>query len=180
MPVGSVSLRNFILGVLAQQPMSGYDISCVLENLDWLINNPSFGSIYSNLHALLQEGLVTVEVVHQQSKPTRKVYSITEAGRQVLQEWATQPIALNASLKAFVMRLVLSRIFSPTMLIAQLHQRRAQVATHRTELEKANRIPDDKTDLRQRLGLEYGLALATAELAWLDSALNQLSQQTLV
>ena len=78
--------------------MSGYDIKCFLKSLNWLIDSPSFGSLYPALHALLENGLVTVEVIPRQDKPPRKIYDTTEAGRQVLREWINQPIAPGASL----------------------------------------------------------------------------------
>jgi PadR family transcriptional regulator AphA len=174
MTVRSVSFRHFILGLLSQQPMSGYDIKRVLKSLAWLIGDPSFGSLYPALHALLRDGLATVEILPRQDKPPRKVYSITDAGREVLQEWIDQP-ASNASLKAFVMRLNLADSLSPAGLVAHLKQRRAQVAAHRATLEQADRALDEGEDLGQRLSLNYGLALANAELAWLDRKLDGLS-----
>jgi DNA-binding PadR family transcriptional regulator len=55
MAAGTVSLRYFVLGLLAQEPMSGYDIKRFLKGLNWLIGSPSDGSLYPNLRALLQE-----------------------------------------------------------------------------------------------------------------------------
>jgi len=156
--------------------MSGYDIKRVLKSLAWLIGDPSFGSLYPALHALLRDGLATVEVRPRQDKPPRKVYSITDAGREALQEWINQPTS-NASLKAFVMRLNLADSLSPAGLVAHLKQRRAQVAAHRATLEQADRTLNEGDDLGQRLALNYGLALANAELAWLDRKLDGLSQQ---
>ena len=46
MAAATVSLRYFILGLLTQQPMSGYDIKRSLKGLIWLIGNPSGGSLY--------------------------------------------------------------------------------------------------------------------------------------
>ncbi|MFQ6014613.1 MAG: PadR family transcriptional regulator [Anaerolineae bacterium] len=174
-----MSFRYFILGLLTQQPMSGYDIKRFLKSLTWLIGSPSFGSLYPALHALLEDGLVTVDIFPRQDKPPRKMYTITEAGRQVLQEWINQPVVSSASLKAFVMRLILASNFPHAGLVAQLQQRRAQVAAHHITLEQIARALDEGIDLRQRLALGYGLALATAELAWLDTTLDQLSQQSL-
>jgi PadR family transcriptional regulator AphA len=176
MTARSVSFRHFILGLLSQQPMSGYDIKRVLKSLGWLIGDPSFGSLYPALHALLRDGLTTMEVRPRQDKPPRKVYSITDAGRQVLQEWVNQP-ASNASLKAFVMRLNLADSLSPAGLVAHLKQRRAQVAAHRATLEQADRTLNEDDDLGQQLALNYGLALANAELTWLDHTLDRLSQR---
>jgi DNA-binding PadR family transcriptional regulator len=159
--------------------MSGYDIKRVLKSLGWLLGNPSFGSLYPALHTLLKDGLAVVDVDSRQNKPSRKIYSITEAGRQALAEWINRPVGPNTSIKAFVMRLVLADNLSNAGLIAQLYQRRAQVATHRTDLEHMVKELDDQISSGQRLALDYGLALATTELAWLDSTLNRLSRQPL-
>jgi len=178
MSADSVSLRHFILGLLKQQPMSGYDIKLFLKGLSWLVDSPSFGNIYSTLHALLEDGLVTVKVVSRQNKPPRKVYSIAEVGRQALHQWADQPAAPPISLKTFVMHLVLAGNFSQEKLITHLRQRRAQVANHRSTLERVVSVPGERTDL-QRLALDYGLALSAIELAWLDNTVNRLSRQPL-
>ena len=177
MSVRPISLRHFILGLLTQQPMSGYDIKHVLRSLRWLVGEPSFGSLYPALSALANDGLVMMELETRQNKPSRKIYTITEAGRQTLQEWINQPAGANAPLKAFLMRLLLADNLSQAGLIAQLYQRRAQIAVHRAALEESARIADDGASKGQRLALEYGLALATAELAWLDSTLDRLSKQ---
>lgn len=177
MSANVVRFRHFILGLLTGQPMSGYDIKQVLKRLGWLVGEPSFGSLYPALHALQRDGLVTMEVESRQSKPSRKIYRITELGRQTLQEWANRPAGSNASMKAFVMRLILSDNLSQVGLIAQLYQRRAQIVAHRAALEKNPRPEDDRANSGQRLALEYGLAVANAELAWLDSTLDRLSQQ---
>jgi PadR family transcriptional regulator AphA len=172
-----VSVRYFILGLVNRQPMSGYDIKCFLKNLSWLIDSPSFGSLYPALHALLENGLATVEVIPREDKPPRKTYSITDAGREVLLGWMNQPIGSGASLKAFLMRLILADNLSHADLIAHLQQRRAQVTAHQLALEQAAGAVDADANLGERLTLDYGLTVATAELAWLDSALARLSQQ---
>jgi len=175
----AMSIRHLILGLLTRQPMSGYDIKRFLKSLSWLIDSPSFGSIYPILRALREDGLVTVEVVPRQGKPPRKTYTITEAGRKALREWVDQPVALDASLKTFVMRLILATNLSHTGLIAHLQQRRSQVAAHRAALKRIAETLEGTMDSGQRLTFSYGLTLATAELAWLDSTLEQLSQQPL-
>jgi PadR family transcriptional regulator AphA len=169
----SINIRQFILGLLTRQPMSGYDIKRFLKSLSWLIDSPSFGSLYPALHALLEDGLLTVEVMPQQDKPPRKIYRITDAGRETLQEWIRHSVAAGASLKDFLMRLILASNFSQTDLIAHFEQRRAQVATHLAQTAEAM---GKDIDLGERLAFDYGVAMANAELAWLDNELNRLSK----
>ena len=176
---GTVSLRFFALGLLTQQPMSGYDIKCYLKGLSWLIGNPSGGSLYPVLRALRQDDLVTVEQVPGMGRPPKKIYSITEAGHQALQAWIEQPIAANAPLKSFVMRLHLADCHSQTTLRACLEQRRTQVATHHALLVRDRESPSAGLNLGQQVTLDYGLALAKAELAWLDATLDRLQEQPL-
>jgi DNA-binding PadR family transcriptional regulator len=159
--------------------MSGYDIKRFLKQLSWLINGPSFGSLYPALHALLEVGLVTVEVIPRQDKPPRKIYTITQAGEQALQEWLDQPIATDVSLKAFLMRLMLAGNLSRDGLIAHLRQRHTQVATHQLSLQQTAEAMDESVYLGDRLTLDYGLTVAAAELAWLDRTLGRLSQSAL-
>jgi hypothetical protein len=156
--------------------MSGYDIKRLLKGLSWLIGSPSSGSLYPVLRTLREEGLVTVEVVPGVDKPPRKIYSIEETGQQALQAWTEEPIAPNLPLKAFVMRLLLAASFPPTSLAAYLQQRRGQVATQRDDLVRMREALDKGTDLGLNLALNYGLELASAEMAWLDSTLDGLSQ----
>lgn len=177
MPTGVVNLNFFILGLLAQKPMSGYDIKRFMKSLDWLIGSPSGGSLYPVLRALLQEDLVTVEVIPGLDRPPRKIYSITGAGRQALQSWIEQPVAASTSLKAFVMRLLLADSYTQPGLLAHLQQRWAQVAAHHATFVEDAGNPDERSSLGQRMALGYGLVLARAELDWLDSTREWLSAQ---
>jgi PadR family transcriptional regulator AphA len=176
---GTKGIRHLVLGLLTQQPMSGYDIKRFLKSLSWLIDVPSLGSLYPCLHALLQDGLATMEVAARQDRPPRKICTITEAGEEALQAWLSQPAESNVSLKKFVLRLILAGQLSQVGLLAHLEQRRARIAAQKIALEQAVEVKGENTDLGERLMLDYSLSLASAELAWLDSTLARLSQPSL-
>ena len=177
MSSAKASLRYFVLGLLARQPMSGYDVKRFVKGLSWLIGSPSSGSLYPALRSLLEEDLVSVEIVPGVDKPPRKIYSIEQVGRDALEEWLEKPLAADASLKAFVMRLLLADSFSTNSLAAYLQQRRSQVATHQSDLSRVNESLKGEKDLGIQLALDYGLELASAEMAWLDSALVTLDER---
>lgn len=170
-----ISIRTFILGLLTQQPMSGYDIKRFLKSLSWLIGSPSFGSLYPALRALLEEELVTVEVVPREGKPPRKIYSVTEAGKQAFVEQSGQSTTSDVSLKTFVMYLILSDSLSRAELLACLRQRQAQVTAQQESLQKGLVAQEEEQQGGQQMALDYGLAIARAELAWLDQAMERLA-----
>jgi DNA-binding PadR family transcriptional regulator len=175
MAANKVSLRYLVLGLLAQQSMSGYDIQRILKSLGWLIGKPSTGSLYPILRALPEEGLATVEVEPSVDKPPKKTYTITEAGRQELKRCTDQPASPEAPLKAFVMSLLLAGSLTPGRLLHHLEQRQAQVTAHHTALQQTVESLQNGDELGQYLAMDYGLALSTAELNWLNRMIGMLS-----
>jgi len=177
MPTGNKDFRYFILGLLSQQPMSGYDAKQYLESLGWLVGNPSFGAIYPALHGLLEDGLVTLQVVFYENKPPRKIYSITPAGEHALDEWIHQPLLVGASTRAFVMRLLLATHLSHEGLVTHLRRRRQQVVEQQAALRQTIGETDPTNDNGQRLAFDYGMTIASTELAWLEDLIATLEAQ---
>ena len=80
-----MNVRTLCLGILSLQEASGYEIKKDVEDgLFCHFIDASFGSIYPALTQLAGEGFVTVREQEQTGKPDKKVYSITEAGRNAL------------------------------------------------------------------------------------------------
>ena len=74
-------LRLYLLKLLDESPRHGYDVIRELEDRFMGLYSPSAGTVYPRLARLEAEGLVTHEVTEG-----RKVYQITDAGRQELSE----------------------------------------------------------------------------------------------
>lgn len=74
-------LKFVILDLLQEQPRHGYDIIRALEERFGGFYSPSPGVIYPTLQLLEDQGAVTGA-----EQDGKKVYSITEAGRQLLGE----------------------------------------------------------------------------------------------
>ena len=72
-------LRLYLLKLLDESPRHGYEVIRLLEDRFMGLYAPSPGTIYPRLQRLEAEGLVT-----QSQEGGRKVYQITEAGREEL------------------------------------------------------------------------------------------------
>jgi DNA-binding PadR family transcriptional regulator len=148
----------------------------MMKRLGWLIGSPSFGAIYPALHALLEEGQVTVKVISREDRPPRKLYTITDSGRQALTAWVAELDGTGNSLRTFVQRLILVGDYDhPERLLAHLQQRREAVTSQRKALTQLASDLDLDAGTGHRLATEYGLATASAELDWLDGAIARLS-----
>ena len=78
--------RDVILGILSRKERTGYDIKNILENQLSYFYDGTYGMIYPTLRKLEAEGKIKKEVVIQEGRPNKNVYTITEAGRE---EFAT-------------------------------------------------------------------------------------------
>ncbi|VXC73480.1 PadR family transcriptional regulator [Arthrobacter sp. 9V] len=74
---GRGELRTAILALLAERPMHGYQIIREIEERSGGSWKPSAGSVYPTLQLLADEGFVSTEEANG-----RKIYSLTEAGRE--------------------------------------------------------------------------------------------------
>lgn len=83
--------RWTILGCLTIEPMSGYDVKRFIDRTIVHFWNESYGQLYPTLKALEEEGLATSRLERQESRPDRRVYSITDEGRRALAEWLALP-----------------------------------------------------------------------------------------
>lgn len=100
-----MSIKYAILGLLSWKPSTGYEMKKVFEEspvMYWSGNN---NQIYKSLIQLLDEGLVTSELQHQEASPSKKIYTITEDGLTELKKWViTTPEAPEIK-KTFLVQL---------------------------------------------------------------------------
>lgn len=82
-----MSLRYGILGLINRSPLTGYNLKKLFDKTLNNVWTASLSQIYRELTFLEKDGLVTSEVQEQDERPDRKVYTITEAGKQTFQAW---------------------------------------------------------------------------------------------
>jgi DNA-binding PadR family transcriptional regulator len=78
-----MNARTLCLSILYEGEATGYEIRKLsVEGECSYFVEASYGSIYPALQKLEAEKLVTSRVEQQDGKPAKKIYAITEAGRQ--------------------------------------------------------------------------------------------------
>src|SRR5689334_14250002 len=75
-----------VLGLLSLGPRSGYDIKTVVDRSTRFFWAASYGQIYPELRRLEEEGLIEGEDASNGNRG-RRVYELTEAGRDALRDW---------------------------------------------------------------------------------------------
>ncbi len=169
-----MSLKFAILGLLNAMPMTGYDLKH--QAFDATVRHfwPADQSqIYRTLSQLADGGLATVTVEAQDDRPDRKVYAITEAGRQALTDWLKSDQTVPTLRDPLLVQLFFSQEMARADLLRVVGK---QLAVHQAQLAAYKQIPipppetrpDDRWLALQHLTLDFGLALEQAYVGWLQ------------
>jgi DNA-binding PadR family transcriptional regulator len=86
-----MTLAHAIMALLVEYPYSGYDLSKELNDCVNCFWTASHQQIYSELAKLESKSWVISKAFHQENRPDKKLYFLTEQGRQHLIEWIFQP-----------------------------------------------------------------------------------------
>ena len=87
-----MTIKYALLGLLANTPRHGYEMKQEFERTFSQMREVSAGQIYALMTRLTGEGKVSCETVEQKNSPPRKVYSLTQAGREDLMSWLETPV----------------------------------------------------------------------------------------
>jgi DNA-binding PadR family transcriptional regulator len=120
-------IQYAILGLLSWQPLSGYDLKKIISESEvfyWSGNN---NQIYTALIRLHADGLVTRQVQLQESLPAKKVYSITQPGRDALRRWLLSTADLPEVRNAFLIQLAWADALTAGELDALLGRYEAEI-----------------------------------------------------
>ncbi|MGO9607400.1 MAG: PadR family transcriptional regulator [Candidatus Binataceae bacterium] len=86
------SLELALLGLIAEAPrISGYDIVQVFNLSMRHFWHAHQGQIYPTLARMERDGWIKSREVIQRGRPNKRLFSITPAGREILQQWLLSP-----------------------------------------------------------------------------------------
>ncbi|MBX3476957.1 MAG: PadR family transcriptional regulator [Brevundimonas sp.] len=129
-----MALKHVILAVLGAEPSSGYDIVRAFDQSLGFFWTASHQQIYRDLKGLADLGLVAFERLEQDSRPDKKLYRLTQAGRAELHDWFEAPIAPRVNNDLLVKLLAIDTVGATAMrgmLAGERTAREQRLATFR-------------------------------------------------
>src|SRR6185436_15829255 len=82
-----MSIKHAVLGLIADEPMHGYRVKEAFDERMTPLWGVTTAQIYNTLGALERGGLVASRGERVGSRPTRRIYSVTDAGARELRRW---------------------------------------------------------------------------------------------
>lgn len=163
-------VRHAVLGLLAQRPRHGYELRTAFQAVgggeeNWDVKP---AQIYSTLTRLEQSGLVVEEGVEQDAGPEKRIYAITKAGRQVLEEWFASGITEDHQRDEFFVKLMLGLALDSTDPYALINTQRDQLYKQLHGITEQRTRADPRKEMAKILLLDKVVMHLEADLRWLD------------
>ncbi len=171
-----------LLGVLSIGPMSGYEMRQFMERSTGNFWNESFGQIYPALKVMLAEGLVeVVEEGDAEGHPAKKVYRMTERGRERLREWLGMPLKPHKVRNELLLKVFFGNKAERGVVAEQVRIWRERYASDLERYEGIEQMLETMHGQEAgmpywRMTVRYGMAEARMILAWCDGTLAELER----
>lgn len=167
-----MSLRHAVLGLLAAQPATGYELTSRFERSLANAWHASHSQIYPEL-AKLQEARL-VEVVGEGARRSR-TYAVTDAGRDELRRWLVEQEPYRPQRSETALRWFLLFLLPPADRRVVLERELADLAGYEAMLqETAERLDGSPGPHLFRPTVDLGLRNSAVMRAWLREQLDAL------
>ncbi|MFD2489787.1 PadR family transcriptional regulator [Amycolatopsis jiangsuensis] len=168
-----MALEHAILVSLSERSGSGYELARRFEKSIGLFWSASHQQIYRVLKRMVREGWVAADVVAQDGRPDKKVYTVSAPGRAELRRWLAEP-SPAAGPQELAVKLRGASFGDAGAVAAEITRHRD---AHAAQLELYRRI--EKRDfpgpdrlrgrsLHQYLVLRGGIRVEEGQVEWLE------------
>jgi DNA-binding PadR family transcriptional regulator len=173
-----MSVRHAILGLLAQRPRHGYELRAAFSAVvggdeNWDVKP---AQIYTTLERLEEAGLVVKQSIEQDGGPEKRIYAVTQPGREALQEWFGNGVAPEHQRDEFFVKLMTGLVSGEANLNRLIQIQRSALYQ---ELHAATTLRDNydpRTEIAQILLLDKSIMHLEADLRWLDITEQRLDE----
>jgi DNA-binding PadR family transcriptional regulator len=161
-----------ILGLLANKPRSGYDIKAVVDRSTRFFWAASYGQIYPELRRLEEGGLIEGEDAPSGGR-SRRVYTLTDGGRQALVDWLLGSTVTIELRDESLLRLFFADALPREQALMLLEGRKRGHEQYLEVLRAIDAIPGTDPDFVD-LVLRWGIEFNEWGVSWCERQLKRL------
>lgn len=166
-------MRMPLLALLATEPAHGYELKSQLERIfGEAYPAPNIGQIYVTLQRLERDGLVCSQAVMQTTRPNKRVYELTDAGREAVADWVDKASDGQRVHDGFFMKLALSQLAGTSDRLGLISRQRCHCLAQIRSLSLLATVADRRIP---RLLIEGAMLHLQADLDWLQRCQEELA-----
>jgi len=170
------STAYVILGLLRNEPRSGYEIKAAVDGSTRFFWAASYGQIYPELKRLAKLGLVTGSA-EAHGRRRRTVYSLTPSGRAELARWLERPAEVFELRDEGLLKLFFADVLPAEAAVGALAAKRDR---HASTVERLREIEGEISDENEFpcMVLRFGIEMNEWISAWFERERNRLAAET--
>lgn len=162
-------MKYLFLSLLSKQPTHGYDLLQTYEALfSAVLPRLNAGQIYTTLARLERDGYLEDYPVEQEGKPDKRIYQLTDEGRQLLMSWFREPLAGPRIKDNFYIKLISARMSGLVDLRQIIEDQRKHYLQSLHDLNNLALQEDISSDPGKFLLIRGAVLHLRADLEWLD------------
>jgi DNA-binding PadR family transcriptional regulator len=158
--------------------MSGYDLKQFADqSIGHFYWSPAKSQIYTELRRLKEAELVTEEHIEQEARPNKRVYAITDSGRERLTEWVNaSPFEQDVFKSTLMLRLFLGSSADPRALVNLLQQNLDFEQGRLPQLQEMEKrcVEAGSDSVFPLMTIRAGIHLTEAAVNWSTESINIL------
>jgi PadR family transcriptional regulator, regulatory protein AphA len=177
-----MSLPHALLGLINYKPATGYDLKMAFEKSIHFFWNSTLPQIYRTLNQMESKGWVASTMEHQEGKPSRRVYILTDEGRAEFLRWLAEPPEEPERRMPLLVKVFFGNTMPREEFMEQIGQYRRHLAGLLDRYERE--VPPIITDYAGRMGkagdpyfwsltLDFGKRHMQATIDWCDTILGE-------
>ncbi len=183
-----MSLKHALLGILGYGQMTGYELKQFFDSSVQHFWNAELSQIYPTLKSLEEGGFVDMHVEVQQNRPNRKVYQITDGGRDEFLRWVRAPQSPADMRDPFLIKVFFgTQVPIEDVLIMmrrQMEEQQMMLAFSETVLREKIRQGIEKSHSTKNglfwaLTLEMAISYRRAYIEWCEQSMRLLEESLL-
>jgi DNA-binding PadR family transcriptional regulator len=173
------TLALAVLGLLAREPCSAYDIRKIFDTTPMGHFSSSPGAIYPALKRLEASGWIRGRTANADTLRPKRVYRLTREGRRVLTDRVSRDITpedAQRNLDDVMLRFVfMDKLLVRDRVVELLERFESVVESRLASLQALLDAVRDQLSVCEELSMEHGIATAIMNLAWARKARARLS-----
>ena len=182
-----MSLPHALLGLINYQPSTGYELRTTFSESVQFFWNATLPQIYRTLNQMESQGWLTAKVEPQEGKPSRKVYSITDEGRNELKRWLVSKPEITPERNPLLLKVFFGRMVDAAALkgIIAGYQRFHAKLLEQYDTETVNIIQHYAETCSAsadaafwRLTLDFGQRYSQMVVEWCDHSLKTINRSS--
>jgi len=172
-----MDVKTLCLGLLTQGAASGYDLKKRFETCFRSFYSAGYGSIYPALAYLADTDLVTCEEISQEGRPDRKVYRITDKGRDYFTEALSNHHPAHKMRSEFLAMIFFAELIPPDHLSKLIDDRAAELEQTLKQLEAMSATLSKHPDAGVEFVAGFGQTITRAALEYMRQQRHLLTKE---